>query len=340
MNAPVRRMTVGDRAPNFLLEDLSGARRELYNTDLTGGPIVLLVLGRDGGDCLRSFADQAAAFEDIGAHCYGLIAPDNRRAQAASTGSGFALLVDGDGAVGQAYLDAAGLSAPALFALDPNQRIVAAAGKEKAAAFADLARDAFQRIAPRAAPRLIARQAPVLFIPEVLDNASCDRLIEYWQAGEKRENEINVASASGTTKDGRAAVKRRSDVVIEGAAERELMITLMPRLAPEIERVFAFDKEWGFEKFRVGCYEAKDAGFFRAHRDNPSEALRHRHFAASLNLNDEYEGGYLRFPEYGRDNYSPPKGGVLIFSCGLLHEVVPVTAGRRFTLLTFVSTRL
>lgn len=340
MNAPIRRMTVGDRAPNFLLEDLTGKRRELYNTDLTGGPIIVLVLGRDDGDCLRPFAEQAAAFDEFGAHRYALIAPDNGNARAASTGSGFTLLSDGNGAVGQGYLEAAGLSAPALFALDPNQRIVAAAGNHEAAAFANLTRTAFERIAPRGKPRLIAQQAPVLFIPEVLDDAECDRLIEHWRGGAKRKNEINIASGEGTTKGSRAEVKRRSDVIIEGALERHLLITLMPRLAPEIERVFSFDKEWGFEKFRIGCYEAEDAGFFRAHRDNPSEALRHRHFAASFNLNDGYEGGYLRFPEYGHDHYAPPKGGVLIFSCGLLHEVVPVTAGRRFTLLTFATSRL
>lgn len=36
MNAPIRKMAVGDRVPNFLLEDIGGERRELYNTDLTG----------------------------------------------------------------------------------------------------------------------------------------------------------------------------------------------------------------------------------------------------------------------------------------------------------------
>jgi predicted 2-oxoglutarate/Fe(II)-dependent dioxygenase YbiX/peroxiredoxin len=340
MTAPIRRMTVGDRAPNFLLEDLGGERRELYNTDLTGGPVVVLLLGRDDGDCLRPFAEQVAAFDAFGAHRYALIAPDNGNARAASAGSSFVLLSDADGAVSKAYLEASGLSAPAMFVLDPNQRIVALAGSADCGGFADLARGAFERIAPRTEPRLISQQAPVLFIPDVLDDGECGRLIDVWQAGEKRKNEVNIASGRDTSKGGRSEVKRRSDVIVEGALERHLLITLMPRLAPEIERVFSFDKEWGFEKFRIGCYEAEDAGFFRPHRDNPSEALSHRHFAASFNLNDGYEGGYLRFPEYGHDHYAPPKGGVLIFSCGLLHEVVPVTAGRRFTLLTFVSTRL
>ena len=49
--------------------------------------------------------------------------------------------------------------------------------------------------------------------------------------------------------------------VIEGALERHLLITLMPRVSLEIEHVHAFDKEWTFEKFRVGCYDAKDDGF-------------------------------------------------------------------------------
>ena len=340
MNAPIRNMTVGDRAPNFLLQDIAGARRELYNTDLTGGPILVLLVGPGNGDCLRQFGESSEAFDALGAHRYALIEPGDGNARAASSGSGFALLSDPGAAVAKEYLDAAGVSAPAMFALDPNQRIVALAGAADAAAFADIARSAFERIAPRGTPRLISKQAPVLFIPDVLDDSDCDRLIDAWRVGKKRKDEVNIESGQKSAKANRSDVKRRSDVIVESTLERHLLVTLMPRIAPEVERVFAFDKEWGFEKFRIGCYEAEDAGFFRPHRDNQSEALSHRHFAASFNLNDDYEGGYLRFPEYGRDHYAPPKGGVLIFSCGLLHEVIPVTAGRRFTLLTFVITRL
>ena len=339
MNAPIRKMTVGDRAPNFMLEDLAGDKCELYNTDLTGGPIVVLIVGNDGEACLRGFADQADAFDAFGAHRYALVAPGDDNTRSAGADSGFTLLSDPGATVGTSYLQAAGLAAPAMFALDPNQRIVALADGD-AAGFADTARRAFEATASRSEPRRIDRQAPVLFIPNVLDDADCTRLIDAWRAGDKRKNEVNIASGQVSTKGGRSEVKRRSDVIVEGALERHLLVTLMPRIAPEVERVFSFDREWGFEKFRIGCYEAEDAGFFRPHRDNPSEALQHRHFAASFNLNEGYEGGQLRFPEYGWDFYAPPKGGVLIFSCGLLHEVVPVTAGRRFTLLTFVSTRL
>ncbi len=60
-------------------------------------------------------------------------------------------------------------------------------------------------------------------------------------------------------------------------------------------------------------------------------------FALTLNLNDDYTGGELRFPEYGSQLYRPDPGAALIFSCSHLHEVRDVTAGRRFVLLSFLS---
>jgi predicted 2-oxoglutarate/Fe(II)-dependent dioxygenase YbiX len=340
MNEPIRKMTIGDRAPNFMLEDLTGSPHELYNTDITGGPIIILVPGQVSSTAIfKQFAEKAEAFNAFGAHRYALL-PSGKNISEETGASGFIPLHDPGNAVSHGYLNPSGLTGPAMFALDPNQRIVAIADGSDGAGFANTALTAFARIAPREPSKQVSMQAPVLFIPDVLDSADCDRLIETWQGGDKQKNVINVASGAQTSKTGRSEVKRRSDVIIEGSLERHLLVTLMPRIAPEVERVFSFDKEWGFEKFRVGCYESEDSGFFKAHRDNPSEALSHRHFAASINLNDGYEGGHLRFPEYGIDHYAPTKGGALIFSCGLLHEVVPVTTGHRFTLLTFISTRI
>ncbi len=333
----MRKMTVGDRAPNFLLDDFSGAPHELYATDIAGGPIVVIVAGAqtDTAPLLNRFAEQAQCFEELGAHCYILLdrdsAPDNL------DNSGFMALRDPDGKIADIYRKASGLGTPALFALDPNQRIVAVSGE--AARFAQIARIAFERIAPRRPPRAISMQAPVLYVPGVLEDALCERLIDAWANGKREKNIVNVAKGTKSSQAVQADTKRRSDYIVEGPIEHEILLALMPRIAPEVERAFAFDKEWGFEKFRVGCYDAADAGFFRAHRDNPSAGLQHRQFACSVNLNEGYEGGYLRFPEYGLDRHAPPKGGALIFACGLLHEVVPVTAGRRFTLLSFLDTQ-
>ena len=42
------------------------------------------------------------------------------------------------------------------------------------------------------------------------------------------------------------------------------------------------------------------------------------------------------FPEFGRKVYRPPVGGALVFSCGALHQVMPVTRGRRYAFLAFL----
>ena len=89
----------------------------------------------------------------------------------------------------------------------------------------------------------------------------------------------------------------------------------------------------------VGCYDTDCGGRFGRHRDNTSSLTAHRQFAVTINLNPdrEYDGGELRFPEFGRELYRPAEGGALVFSSSLLHEVVPVTRGRRFGAFTFLS---
>ena len=71
----MRKMTVGDWAPNFLLHDFSGKPHELYATDIVGGPIVVIFAGAhdDAAMVLKQFADQAQTFDAMGAHCYILL---------------------------------------------------------------------------------------------------------------------------------------------------------------------------------------------------------------------------------------------------------------------------
>ena len=62
----------------------------------------------------------------------------------------------------------------------------------------------------------------------------------------------------------------------------------------------------------------------------------HRRFAVSINLHaEDFEGGDLRFPEFGPRTYRPPTGGAVVFSCSLQHEATPVTRGRRYAFLPF-----
>jgi predicted 2-oxoglutarate/Fe(II)-dependent dioxygenase YbiX len=85
------------------------------------------------------------------------------------------------------------------------------------------------------------------------------------------------------------------------------------------------------------CYDAEDGGYFRPHRDNTTAGTAHRRFAVSINLNaEDFEGGDLRLPAFGPRTYRPPTGGAVVFSCSLLHEATPVTAGTRYAFLPFL----
>jgi predicted 2-oxoglutarate/Fe(II)-dependent dioxygenase YbiX len=92
------------------------------------------------------------------------------------------------------------------------------------------------------------------------------------------------------------------------------------------------------ERYIVSCYDSSSGGFFRPHRDNTTKGTAHRRFAVTINLNTEdYEGGDLRFPEFGSRLYRAPTGGAVVFSCSLLHEATPVTKGIRYAFLPFLD---
>jgi predicted 2-oxoglutarate/Fe(II)-dependent dioxygenase YbiX len=108
------------------------------------------------------------------------------------------------------------------------------------------------------------------------------------------------------------------------------------RLVPQVQRAFQF-KATRIERHIICCYDAGTGGYFRPHTDNSTLGTAHRRFAVSIGLNaEEYEGGDLRFPEFGPRTYRPTTGGAIVFSCSLLHEALPVTRGRRFAVLPFL----
>ena len=90
------------------------------------------------------------------------------------------------------------------------------------------------------------------------------------------------------------------------------------------------------ERYIVARYDGAEGGHFRAHRDNTTPGTAHRRFAVTINLNDDFDGGMLWFPEFGLRRYRPPQGGAAVFSCSLLHEATPVTRGKRYVFLPFV----
>lgn len=90
------------------------------------------------------------------------------------------------------------------------------------------------------------------------------------------------------------------------------------------------------ERYIVCCYDAEEGAHFRAHRDNTTGGTAHRRFAVSINLNDDFDGGEVSFPEYGPRSFKPPPGGAVVFSCSLLHAVSRITRGKRYAFLPFL----
>jgi predicted 2-oxoglutarate/Fe(II)-dependent dioxygenase YbiX len=130
--------------------------------------------------------------------------------------------------------------------------------------------------------------------------------------------------------------KRRKDYTIDDPGLiQDLQGRIIRRINPEIEKVHFF-RPTRMERYIVSCYAAEDGGHFRAHRDNTTKGTAHRRFAVSINLNNEFEGGEVSFPEYGPRSYKAPPGGAVVFSCPLLHAVSKVTRGCRYAFLPFL----
>ncbi|MBJ7900666.1 MAG: redoxin domain-containing protein [Cyanobacteria bacterium RI_101] len=179
--------------------------------------------------------------------------------------------------------------------------------------------------------------APVLVTPRIFSSKLCQALIAYYQRQGGEESGFMSERDGRTVVVADSSVKRRRDRVILDETLREAaLFGIRERLAPEIYKAFQFQAT-RIERHIVACYDSADQGFFQPHRDNLTKGTAHRKFAVSLNLNTgEYEGGCLRFPEFGRQTYSAPLGGAVVFSCSLLHEATPVTAGRRYAYLPFL----
>ncbi|WP_442679079.1 2OG-Fe(II) oxygenase [Sphingomonas sp. ASY06-1R] len=339
MATPLVALKAGEEAPMFVGATLGGNAQFHFDT-AAGCPTVLLFLGSGRSsptaDALALVARHRALFDDVRARFFGVTAdPDD-----AATGRiarqlpGIRWFLDYDGAISRAYGAAEAAPTgmrlkPCWFLLDAMQRIVL---------HADLADGPmlFGALADLIASTTEPANAPVLIVPRLFEPELCSTLI--------RQYEQNGGSRSGFMREenGRTvakfddAFKRRHDYHIQDEAFREVLRErLVRRLLPQIEKAFQF-RATRVERWMVACYDSESGGFFRPHRDNTTAGTAHRRFACTINLNaDEYEGGELRFPEFGSRTYRAPTGGAVIFSCSLLHEAMPVTRGKRYAFLPF-----
>jgi predicted 2-oxoglutarate/Fe(II)-dependent dioxygenase YbiX/peroxiredoxin len=336
--APARSPDFGEPAPLFVA-NLDGVQN--YNIGVAGGRwMVLLVFGSLGQTQCREAHDlvlrRRDLFNDADACCYGVSVDPTDRDQRGlrNQPSGVRYFWDFDHAVCRLYgLVRDGGLMPAVFLIDRALRIVAAEPIERTGAVLD---DLAARLRVERGDAE-APFAPVLTLPRVFEPEFCQTLIACFEADGGAESGFAAEVDGVTTTVVNHRFKRRRDVTI--ADERLLAETrarLELRLLPMVRRALGWQAT-EIERFLLCRYGEDDQGFFMAHRDDATAGTAHRKFAVTINLNaEDYEGGELRFPEFGPRLYRPPTGGATVFCCSLLHEVKPVTRGVRYCFVPFL----
>jgi predicted 2-oxoglutarate/Fe(II)-dependent dioxygenase YbiX/peroxiredoxin len=244
-----------------------------------------------------------------------------------------AFIADYDGAISRRV--GAG-DMPRTIVLDPMLRAVADIPWDHAAGHAQTVRGVLASLPAVDDSAGVPLTAPVLIVPRVFDFPLCDFLVQFYEKLGGRESGFlfDTDGKTATVVDHR--LKRRNDLPVVAPELREIIRSqIVRRLLPPIERFFQFQAT-RMDRYIVACYDSASGGHFYRHRDNVNAGAQHRRFAVTINLNTDYDGCDLTFPEFGRRSYRAPHGGAVVFSCGALHQVTPVTRGRRYAFLAFL----
>ena len=326
----------GDHAPWFKVPALQGSANYAFDT-VAGRHVLMLFMGSaafgPSAEALKAVRENRALFDDREACFFGVTADpkDVEQKRIAQELPGIRFFLDFERKVSDQFGAVAGESyQPHWVLLDPALRVLGAFPVQQGAAAIAMLRERLQSPFPEAA------WAPVVEVPDVLEPDLCRHLVSLYEQNGGEESGFMRDVEGKTTLIVDPEHKQRRDYTVEDPDLRQAIVWRMNRrLNPALKKAFQFEAT-RIERYLVACYEA-GAGHFRPHRDNTTKGTAHRQFAVTINLNaGDYEGGDLRFPEFGPRTYRAPTGGAIVFSCSLLHEATPVTRGRRFAFLPFL----
>jgi peroxiredoxin/predicted 2-oxoglutarate/Fe(II)-dependent dioxygenase YbiX len=334
----------GDPCPWFTLPSTDNPRYAFHS--VAGRYVLLAFLGSSrqpvAHAALAAVTAHRARFDDETLCFFGISADPADRAEGRLEPSlpGIRFLFDLDGAVARetgvvqpAPDGGAPIYAPAWVLLDPMLRVI----ETRPLAQHDAMMARLASLPPPEAHGGTEIPPPVLVLPRIFEPELCRALIGYYQAQGGNPSGFMREENGKTVGVFDAAMKRRSDCTIDDQGLRNATrARILRRIVPELKRVHHFDAT-RMERYIVACYDSADRGHFAAHRDNTTGGTAHRRFAVTINLNaEEFAGGELRFPEYGKRSWRAPTGGAVVFSCSLLHQALPVTAGVRYAFLPFL----
>jgi peroxiredoxin/predicted 2-oxoglutarate/Fe(II)-dependent dioxygenase YbiX len=342
-------LTPGDPAPWFV-QRTTGNPSFTFHT-AAGRYVVLGFFGSAGDERGRAAMDQLRArrdlFDDQRACFFGvsLDPADEREQRVGDMLPGWRFFWDFDGAVGRLYgalpSDAEPVPGPVQarrfwMVLDPMLRVLRVLPFAEPDGGVAALVACLESLPPPDRFAGFEIPAPILVLPNVFEPALCQHLVQLYEQHGGTESGFVRDVDGKTVVISDANHKRRKDYTItDPGMIQTLQARIMRRVVPEIAKVHHF-KATRMERYIVSCYAAEDGGHFRPHRDNTTRGTAHRRFAVSINLNADFTGGEVSFPEYGPRGYKAPPGGAVVFSTPLLHAVSRVTQGRRYAFLPFL----
>jgi len=328
---------LGDPVPWFAAPLIAGS---VFNLQVAAGRwIVLSFLGSPKNPRahteIAELLRDAQLFHEDRLVFYGVLTapPDGDAPYLKLSNSAISFIADYDGAISACFGAAA---MPRTVVLDPMLRAVANIPWDHEAGHVATVRGVLQSLPSVDDSAGVPLTAPVLIVPRVFDFSLCDFLVQFYEKFGGKDSGFLLDTDGKTSTVVDHKLKRRNDLPVVAPELREVIRSrIVRRLQPAVQRYFQFDAT-RMDRYIVACYDSAIGGHFYRHRDNVNAGAQHRRFAISLNLNRDYDGCDLIFPEFGSRAYRAPHGGAVVFSCGALHQVTPVTGGRRYAFLAFL----
>jgi predicted 2-oxoglutarate/Fe(II)-dependent dioxygenase YbiX len=176
--------------------------------------------------------------------------------------------------------------------------------------------------------------APILTLGHVFEPELCAHLVACFEESGGKDSGFMQDVGGRSVENFDNSWKRRRDFHLTDAKLiANLRARIGRRICPEIKKAFQM-RPTRIERDLVARYDADTGGHFGPHRDDTGIAIAHRRFAVSINLNADFEGGEISFPEYSPQTFKAAPGTAIVFSASILHEVSRVTRGRRYVFLT------
>jgi peroxiredoxin len=338
-------LSAGDIAPDCILPTTSGDEINLRGDAIAGNPIVLLFCAQQSVEAeavIASFSKRLDSFTNNGARLF--LVTSAKAEVVKSEKLDFPALLDPREQVFSNFCVVR--DRPTTIVLRRNHHIAGVLSGEPETQAVN-ALSLVESMAWERQTALIRAHPPVLLIPEALSRDDCATIIDIFNKKGQTflpswdtNGRLRAATDSlgGTDYKMRIPEHMREDRIDHFFFEKgtvAFLVNRLNRVLPEIFKAFHY-RITKYESLRMACYQGSRGGYSHGHRDNIPPNL-HRRFAMSINLNTEdFEGGELRFPEFGDQRYRPESGTAIVFSSSLLHEAMHVTSGRRFVFLAFL----